>query len=82
MRLSEEALESLRRVLIELGYSQLLEEATERDLEEFGLYLLNLTAAGVKTRERMRSVGRELPPSKFPDEAPKPVQGVFPGFGD
>jgi len=82
MRLSEEALDSLRRVLIELGYSDLLDEATERDLEEFGLYLLNLTAAGVKTRERMRSVRRELPPSKFPDEAEGPVQGAFPGFGN
>ncbi len=82
MRLSDEALESLRGVLTELGFSKELEAASKDDLEELASFLLNLTAAAVKTRERMRMVGRDLPPSAFPDEEERPVQSALPGFGD
>ena len=81
MRLSDEALESLRRVLRELGFAEQLEAASQADLEEFALFLLDLTAASVKTRERMRQVGRELPPSKLPEPEIVPVQPTLPGFG-
>ena len=82
MRISDEALESLRRVLRELGFAEQLEAASQADLEEFASFLLNLTAVSVKTRERMRRVGRELPPSKFPEPEIAPVQPTLPGFGD
>lgn len=82
MRLSDEALESLRGVLTELGFSKELEAASQDDLEELAFFLLNLTAAAVKTRERMRMVGRELPPSAFPEEEARPVQSRLPGFSD
>lgn len=82
MRLSDEALESLRGVLMELGFSEPLEKASEKDLEEFAFFILNLTAASVKTREKMRMVGRELPPSDFPQPEEVPVQPALPGFGD
>ena len=82
MRLSAEALESLRRVLHELGFGKELEAASQAELEEFALFLLNLTAAAVKTRERMRLVGRELPPSTFAADEETPVQATLPGFGN
>lgn len=82
MKLPDEALESLRRVLAELGFSEQLEAASQADLEEFASFLLNLTAGSVKTRERMRMVGRELPASAFPEVKEEPVQPTLPGFGD
>ena len=82
MRLPDEALESLRRVLRELGFSEQLEAASAEDLQEFASFLLNLTAASVKTRERMRMVGRELPPSRLPEPEVVPVQPALPGFED
>lgn len=67
---------------MELGFSEPLENASEKDLEEFAFFILNLTAASVKTREKMRMVGRELPPSNFPEPEKVPVQPALPGFGD
>lgn len=81
MRLSDEALESLRRVLRELGFGNELEAASEEDLRELASFLLNLTAAAVKTRERMRLAERELPPSGFPPEEEPTVQPTLPGLG-
>ena len=80
MGLSDEALRNLQNVLVELGFSYEAEIASQEDLEKLGIFLLNLTAAAVKTREKMRLVGQELPPSSFGDSDPPPVQGAFPGF--
>jgi hypothetical protein len=81
MRLSDEALQSLRRVLAELGFAKELEAASPADLEEFAAFILNLTASAVKTRERMRLLGRELPASAFPEAEEPPAQPTLPGFG-
>lgn len=81
MRLSDEALDDLRRVLIDLGFGRELEMASPHDLEELGLFLLNLTAAAVKTREKMRLVGQELPPSSLKDASSPPSQATLPGIG-
>lgn len=80
MKLPDEAWESLRKALSESGLSKELESASQEDLEQFGSFLLNLTAASVKTRERMRLVGRELPPSVFPPEEEPPTQPTLPGL--
>lgn len=82
MRLSAEALESLRKVLCELGFAKQLEASSAADLEEFASFLLNLTAASIKTRERMRMLGRELPPSERAEPVPVPQQQKLPGFDD
>jgi hypothetical protein len=80
MRLSDEALNDLRKVLYELGYSCELELASREDLEQLGMFLLNLTAAAIKTREKMRIIGQELPPSSFDEPNGHLIQGTFPGF--
>ena len=77
MGLSDEALSDLRKVLHELGYSAELEEASCEDLEQLGMFLLNLTAAAVKTRENLRMTGQELPASDFERPDTPPVQGTF-----
>jgi hypothetical protein len=83
MRLSDEALESLRRVLRELGFGKELEAASQADLEEFASFLLNLTAAAIKTREKLRAISVDVPPSSFPPEEDEPArQASLPGFGD
>lgn len=80
MGLSDEALSDLRKVLHELGFSNEVNSASGEDLEQLGMFLLNLTAAAVKTREKMRLIGYELPPSRFDEPEKPPVQGSFPGF--
>jgi len=80
MRLSEDALDHLRTVLVNLGFGDEVASASREDLEELGLFLLNLTAAAIKTRGRMRRAGRPLPPSSFPDENVPPTQAALPGF--
>lgn len=80
MRLSQKALDDLSEVLVELGFGRELEMASKKDLEELGLFLLNLTAAAVKTREKMRRVGKELPASSFLDIYEAQSQGKLPGL--
>lgn len=80
MGLLDEALNDLRKVLHELGFSAEVEEADSEELEQLGMFLLNLTAAAVKTREKMRLIGQELPPSAFDQPEEPPDQASFPGF--
>lgn len=83
MRLSDGALQSLRRVLAELGFAKELEAASAADLEELAHFLLNLTAAAIKTREKLREIGTDVPPSSFPPSGEgTAVQVPLPGFGD
>jgi hypothetical protein len=81
MKLPEEAWQSLREALTASGLSKELETASQQDLEQLAYFLLNLTAAAVKTRERMRLLERELPASAFPPEEEPPVQPTLPGLG-
>lgn len=80
MGLSDEALNDLRKVLQELGLSHELENSSQKDLEQLGMFLLNLTAASVKTREMLRMIGKEPPASDFERPEAPPIQGRFPGF--
>lgn len=82
MGLSNEALEELRRLLIDCGFTREVDLAPREDLIELGNFLLNLTAAAIKTRERLRRIGMEAPPSVFNDEPRAVTQQKFPGFGD
>lgn len=59
MNLSEAARAELKSIL-ERDYGQLV---TEEELDSFGSLLLNLMAASIKTRARLRRLGVELDPS-------------------
>ena len=83
MRLSKEAIASLHEALRRSGLSDALDVSSDADVEELGRFLLNLLAASVKTRERMRLMGNELPASDFPpDDAVAPIQAPLPGLFD
>ncbi len=82
MALPEEALISLRRVLEELGFDKEFDISSDAELEELAMFLLNLTSAAVKTRERMRLLGKELPTSETPSEKKAPEQPTLPGFSN
>lgn len=77
MGISSEALEELRGILLEMGLAAQVEAASEEDLEELGLFLLDITAAAIKVRVQHRINGRELPPSSFDPIEPVPEQQSF-----
>jgi hypothetical protein len=83
MKIPEEAWQSLREALTASGLSKELESASQEDLEQLGHFLLNLTAAAIKTREKLRSVGTDLGPSPFPASEDEPTsQAKLPGLDD
>ncbi len=83
MKIPDEALGALREVLEHSGLSKELESASQEDLEQLASFLLNLTAAAIKTREKLRGVGIEVGPSTFPNDEESPTsQLTFPGLED
>lgn len=82
MRLPKEALDELREILVGLGLGDLVDSAPEGELARLGSFLINLTAAALKTREKLSRVGIELPPSDFDESEPAPAQQQIPGLED
>ena len=78
MRIPAKACEDLRKALLESGIDAT--HFSDSEVEELGLFLLNLTAAAIKTRERCRLMGVELPSSHVEPEDSPTMQNSIPGL--
>ena len=78
INLPEDACEHLRKALLDSGIDA--SEASDSEIKELGFFLLNLTAAAIKTREKCRLMGNELPPSEMNPEQSPPIQSSLPGL--